>query len=390
MTLLDEFLAALPDVWDKTPGGVPVVQVLYRGDACWATVADETLTLEPVGGSGLRRDYDLRPLTLQQLVDALNADRGRGFSASLLDEAFPAFGPASAPDDGALLTALARLGPLLWWNLPAPDWQGRPFAPGGWYWNQPGGERPLVRPPGGVGLGALSATVLVEGTQDLVVDPLLHGATSLLWALGRALAAVLRPLVEDAQAALAQMDVRSAESIWLDRWGRLFGVLRHARETDRLYRRRLYAATLQPRVTPRALRRVLLDGYGMLSARIVERWQDTDGGPGDPTLPLYTARVECAADAEATALFGAGLNEILRGYRACGVTLQQQNTVGADAERAALPDAGSLGVRLVYADNVRITELLIGDDGTTQTSSRTVPAGHRLGEYRFGEHRFGE
>jgi hypothetical protein len=92
-----------------------------------------------------------------------------------------------------------------------------------------------------------SALMLVDGVQDVVENPRLPIALSLLWAMYRPVADALVAARDDTGEALKQISPQFATGVWLSSLGDLYGVDRQADEDDVTYRQRVLYTVLKPR-----------------------------------------------------------------------------------------------------------------------------------------------
>ena len=100
------------------------------------------------------------------------------------------------------------------------------------------------------GLASLSAQVLITGSsgdQDQSNGDHIYGFTSLLWAYLSAVATELNLARCEIIQMLRQMEIPTAEDIWLDHLGGYYKVPRLAGEPDSQYGPRIIAETLMPK-----------------------------------------------------------------------------------------------------------------------------------------------
>jgi hypothetical protein len=118
---------------------------------------------------------------------------------------------------------------------------------------------------------ARNALCLVEaaGTAAAGVAVPLEATNSIAFALFGAYAAALRDAQAVAQDAPRQIDLATAEGIWLDQLGTLYGVPRKPGELDAPYATRVVAEVLRPRANNLAMAAIVAEATGR-AARIVD------------------------------------------------------------------------------------------------------------------------
>jgi hypothetical protein len=330
MTVLQDLLKFIPEYWDTDPQGVPVLQITYLGAACWVNIQDDTMELVPQGGNGKRHKIQLDlmltdaltwipyQMRLGDLVDQINLfPASEGYHAELVDASFQYFtdGTVRPPD----LNNIWRQRPIIYTNVPLPSHTpplteaARPGDPEfptiGWYLNEPGTARPIMIPGFGNGIADIAAAVLVDGLYNIVENNNLPGTTSLIWQLLKPIAKTLRKSQDYGAELTRQIDLRSVEGPWLDRWGAIYGIKRIYPETDSDFRRRLSATVLQPRLSPTSIERAVQYGLSFLDVQVSDV-------PGTPFRFKITAK---APPARSFYIYPAVQN-IVESYRAAGTS----------------------------------------------------------------------
>jgi hypothetical protein len=329
MTILQDLLKFIPEYWDTDPQGVPVIKITYEGDACWVNIQDDTMELVPQGGNGKRHkillDLMLRDaltwipyqMRLGDLVDQINLfPASEGYCAELIEASFQYFtdGTVRPPD----LNNIWRQRPIIYTNVPLPPHtppltQGA-LTPGdpnwptpGWFLNEPGTERPIMIPGFGNGIADIAAAVLVDGLYNIVENNYLSGTTSLIWQLLKPIARTLRKSQDYGTELTRQIDLRSVEGPWLDRWGAIYGIKRIYPETDSDFRRRLSATVLQPRLSPTSIERAVQYGLSFLDVQVTDV-------PGTP----FKFKVVAKAPPARSFYIYPAVQNIIESYRAAG------------------------------------------------------------------------
>jgi hypothetical protein len=76
----------------------------------------------------------------------------------------------------------------------------------------------------------------------------------------------------DGDAAIAQLSVLTASSVWLDQWGLLYTVMRLPNEDDNAYAMRIIAETIHQRPQPLALERIVNGMYDLAEFFVRDLW----------------------------------------------------------------------------------------------------------------------
>lgn len=355
MTMLQDLLRFTPEYWDTDPQGVGVMTITYAGTACWVNIQDDVMEIVPEGGNGKRHTipldamfsdaltqipYLMRLSDLQNIINhTIPAGTGydtslitpipaaEGYHAELIDANFQYFtdGTVRPPD----LNNIWRQRPIIYTNVPLPShtpplteaerWPvvaakpGRPqpnvgpYKSFGWYLNEPETNRPLMIPGFGNGIADICAAILVDGLYNVVEINTLPGTTSLIWQLLKPLARTLRKAQEYGSDLTRQIDLRSVEGPWLDRWGAVYGIKRIYPETDSDFRRRLSATVLQPRISPTSIERAVKYGLSFLDVQV-------DDVPGFP----FRFKVVAIAPPDRSFYIYPAVQNIIESYRAAG------------------------------------------------------------------------
>lgn len=148
--------------------------------------------------------------------------------------------------------------------------------------------------PGVMGLGAVSATTLLDGTYDgasgdYVTIPYF---TSTNWRMLAPIAGTFARIDSDWIEAFSQSDLRRSDGAWLDRIGRLYGILRSTNEPDSSYARRITESVIAPKCNGFAIRSILekalsvsavVTDTGPARFAVALILTDTSGNPYDTT-----------------------------------------------------------------------------------------------------------
>jgi hypothetical protein len=102
----------------------------------------------------------------------------------------------------------------------------------------------------------------------------LRAYDSLLWSVLDAFAVVLEDAQEDVVTALRQLYLGTATDELLDVWGDYFGLVRNEGEPDEVYRLRIIAETLRPRVSKLAIEDAIKATTGH-TVELYEPWRNT-------------------------------------------------------------------------------------------------------------------
>lgn len=170
---------------------------------------------------------------------------------------------------------------------------------------------------GVLGLGAVSATTLIDGTYngasgDYVTIPYF---TSANWRMLAPMAQMFTKIDEDLVEAFSQADLRRSDGAWLDHIGGLYGILRSVGEPDSSYARRITESVIAAKCNGFAIASIL---QKVASAVVVV----TDTGPSRFAVTLTLTDAGNPYDTGA-------FNNFINTYKAFGtyglLNLQQSN-----------------------------------------------------------------
>lgn len=226
----DRLLRELPTSFDTDPHAEPGLSLAYDGVAT-VTVFRRRLTTRVQGGTGTSIAIDLTGKSLTQLVTELNSYAGYTAVVTADDGTRPAIGLIEVMDK------------------PLP---GVSASTGG------AGELPAGEAPAGE---SGDVTVAFSVTADSRLDQF----TSLLWNIVVPISWILHDGIDlQEHAAQQSRSLWSAEGVWLEYWGSLYGgTVRKSGETDAPFAVRIMREVLRPRLNNVALEQILEDELGI-------------------------------------------------------------------------------------------------------------------------------
>jgi len=104
---------------------------------------------------------------------------------------------------------------------------------------------------------------------------------------------------DDGDAALAQLSILTASSIWIDQWGELYGIVRLADEDDDTYASRIISRTVMQRPQALALEQIVNSAYSLAAFFVRDLWPFillTDQWSTLPGRPLQVTDGQLAPD----------------------------------------------------------------------------------------------
>ena len=118
---------------------------------------------------------------------------------------------------------------------------------------------------------SISARVLTEGSGDQAQSngDCFYAYNSLLWMYFDAVGDALVKAGLDIEAMIQQMNMKTAEDVWLDYWGDQFGVARENGELDAAYSTRIVVEVLRPRGNGKAIEAAFFERFGQ-RAQVVD------------------------------------------------------------------------------------------------------------------------
>lgn len=182
-------------------------------------------------------------------------------------------------------------------------------------------------------IGALRAAVLLSGSYDATqAATTIPYYTSGIYQILSPVATVMDDAEDALETALRQSDLRYADTIWLDRWGDLYGIPRATGETDAFYGRRINFSAVQPKTNNNAIAIIILQGLGVAGATVI-----------DSAVPsLFTVNLTLS-DGSANPYNTSAINSFIETYKALGtVGILSLSSLGSESYTTTITPTDTL------------------------------------------------